>query len=107
MTWAKGQDIIDELVGLRRLQRVTASRESAERLLDDARRHLVSAHVLATDDPQGAYTLVYDAARKALAAVLEAQGLRATATGATSYSRTPWRHSSSRLSVTCSSRSIG
>ncbi|MBP6526063.1 MAG: hypothetical protein KA249_11710 [Dermatophilaceae bacterium] len=81
MTWAKGQDIIDELVGLRRLQRVTASRESAERLLDDARRHLVSAHVLATDDPQGAYTLVYDAARKALAAVLEAQGLRATATG--------------------------
>jgi len=24
MTWAKGQDIIDELVGLRRLQRVTA-----------------------------------------------------------------------------------
>ena len=23
MTWAKGQDIIDELVGLRRLQRVT------------------------------------------------------------------------------------
>ena len=54
MTWAQGQDIIDELVGLRRLQRVTASRESAERLLDDARRHLVSAHVLATDDPQGA-----------------------------------------------------
>ncbi|KAF0835349.1 hypothetical protein C8E84_3229 [Ornithinibacter aureus] len=40
MTWAKGQDIIDELVGLRRLQRVTASRESAlERRWRPSLRH--------------------------------------------------------------------
>ncbi|MFC5764389.1 hypothetical protein [Actinacidiphila bryophytorum] len=32
-------------------------------------------------DPEGAYTLAYDAARRALAAVLQNQGLRATSRG--------------------------
>lgn len=36
---------------------------------------------MADTDPQGAYALLYDAARKGLAAVLQAQGLRATAKG--------------------------
>lgn len=32
-------------------------------------------------DPEGAYTLAYDAARRALAAVLQNEGLRATSRG--------------------------
>ncbi len=37
--------------------------------------------LLAEADPDGGYTLLYDAARKSLAAVLQVQGLRATSRG--------------------------
>jgi HEPN domain len=40
-----------------------------------------SAKAIADADPVGAYQLLYDAARKALSAVLENQGLRATSSG--------------------------
>jgi hypothetical protein len=43
--------------------------------------HLVSANGISEGDPAGGYTLVYDAARKALTAVLENQGLRPTTRG--------------------------
>ncbi|WP_206504216.1 hypothetical protein [Streptomyces chrestomyceticus] len=46
-----------------------------------ARTHVGSARQLAATDPEGAYTLAYDAARRALAAVLQNQGLRATSRG--------------------------
>ncbi|MFJ8748387.1 hypothetical protein ACIREO_03435 [Streptomyces sp. NPDC102441] len=36
---------------------------------------------MAATDPEGAYTLSYDAARRAMAAVLQNQGLRATSRG--------------------------
>lgn len=54
---------------------------NAERLLAEADRHLRSARALAADDPPGAYDLLYTAARKALAAALAVQGLRATSQG--------------------------
>ncbi|MFC7275997.1 hypothetical protein ACFQS1_18545 [Paractinoplanes rhizophilus] len=63
------------------LERVPASRDHAEVLLGQARQHLESARAIAGIDPVGSYQLVYDAARKALAAVLENQGLRATSRG--------------------------
>ena len=44
-------------------------------------RHLDSARVISEADPVGAFQLLYDAARKALSAVLENQGLRATSRG--------------------------
>jgi hypothetical protein len=47
-------------------------------LVGQARRHLDSARAIAAGDPVGGYQLLYDAAGKALAAVLENQGLRAT-----------------------------
>ena len=81
MSWDKGKDRIDELVTIGRLQRVPASKAAARNLIAQARRHLGSAEEIADADPQGAYALTYDAARKAMAAVLEAQGLRATASG--------------------------
>ena len=59
------------------LQRVPASREHADRLILQARMHLVRREI-SEGDPAGGYTLVYDAARKALTAVLENQGLRPT-----------------------------
>lgn len=81
MSWAKGQDRIDGFVRAGYLQRVPASKRQALALIADARRHLVSAETIAGTDPQGAYSLAYDAARKAMAAVYEAQGLRATSAG--------------------------
>lgn len=43
--------------------------------------HVGSARQSAATDPEGAYTLACDAARRALAAVLQNQGLRATGRG--------------------------
>lgn len=81
MSWDKGREQIDDLVKRRQLQRVTPSPEAARLLITEAKRHLRSAAAIADDDPQGAYALTYDGVRKAMAAVLEAQGLRATAAG--------------------------
>ena len=81
MNWTKGRERIDELVRVGLLQRVPASAEAAQVLIDEARRHLASAEAIADNDPPGAYALTYDATRKAMAAVLAAQGLRATAAG--------------------------
>lgn len=63
------------------LQRVPASREQADRLLNQARTHVSSAVRVCEDDPAGAYALTYDAARKALTAILENQGIRPTTRG--------------------------
>ncbi len=55
-----------------------ASRDHAEKMLAQARRYASSARKLVSTDPDGAYVLAYDAARKALTAVLENQGLHPT-----------------------------
>ena len=80
-TWDQGRSVIEDLVHDNHLQVVPASREHAERLLRQARQHLASAEDICTDDPHGAYALIYDAARKALTALLENQGLRPTSAG--------------------------
>jgi hypothetical protein len=69
------------MIAASELQRVPASRDHADRLIRQARRHLVSADEISDGDPAGGYTLVYDAARKALTAMLENQGLRPTTRG--------------------------
>lgn len=79
--WPKGRDVIDDLVADKRMQRITPSASVARLMVEEARRHLRSADAIADTDPGGAYALVYDAARKGMAAVFEAQGLRATALG--------------------------
>jgi HEPN domain-containing protein len=81
MRWQQGRDTITGMISRGELERVSASREHADLLLAQAGRHLSSAQTIATGDPAGAYQLLYDAARKALAAVLENQGLRATSGG--------------------------
>jgi hypothetical protein len=81
MRWNQGREVIDRMIAASELQRIPASREHADRLILQARRHLVSADEISDDDPAGGYTLLYDAARKALTAVLENQGLRPTTRG--------------------------
>ncbi|WP_099020968.1 hypothetical protein [Mycolicibacterium palauense] len=63
------------------IERVHPDRAAADRMLAEAGAHLASAAIIADTDAAGAYSLVYDAARKGLAAVLENEGLRATSRG--------------------------
>jgi len=77
----QGSKTVQKFIEGARLQQVVASRSHADRLLRQSRNHLLSASKLADSDPEGAYSALYDAARKALVAVLEVQGLRPTTKG--------------------------
>jgi hypothetical protein len=81
MRWEQGRSVIDALLTTRDLERVAASAEHAAELIGQARKHMASAQRIADDDPAGAFQLLYDAARKALCAILENQGLRPTSRG--------------------------
>ncbi|GLW97552.1 hypothetical protein [Microtetraspora sp. NBRC 16547] len=80
-SWARGRDEIVGMLQRRELTQVVADPELAGRLISTARQHLVSAETLAGTDPYLAYAALHDAVRKALAALLQVQGLRATTTG--------------------------
>jgi hypothetical protein len=80
-SWPTGIETITALIAAGNVQKVAPSLESARGFLTQAAGHIDSAQTLAGTDPTGAYTLLYDAARKSLAAVLQAQGLRATSKG--------------------------
>lgn len=81
MTWERGRTDIERLIADGELERVTPSDEVASRLLADADAHIALASKGLEDDPAGALQLSYDAARKACAALLAVQGLRATTRG--------------------------
>jgi hypothetical protein len=81
MKWQQGRTELEGMITRRELERVPASREQADNLLLQAANHLASAQSIASVDAIGAYQLLYDAARKALVAVLENQGLRPTSRG--------------------------
>lgn len=82
LRWEQGRDVVDDLLARGSFTRVTPNRELADTLLDQARAHLSSGASVVDTDPAGAFTLVYDAARKALTAILVNQGLRAGGDGA-------------------------
>lgn len=81
MSWARGREDIVALVGNGELAIVQPSTNLGQRMLEEAARHLESARSLVESDPAAAYSLAYDAARKASAALLAPQGLRATSRG--------------------------
>lgn len=81
MRWMQGREQIDAMVAAGQLERVPPSRQHADTLIGQARRHIELARTGADTDPTGAYQLLYDASRKALASILENQGLRATSRG--------------------------
>jgi hypothetical protein len=68
---------IEDLVKADRLERIEPDSEEALDLLHHAQTHLKSAEKLMVDDPAGAYQLLYDAARKAVAADMLSNGYRA------------------------------
>jgi hypothetical protein len=67
-----------ELIAERRLERVPVDARRANALLIEAARHLESAITLVDRDREGAYSLAYDAVRKAIVAHMTAHGIRAT-----------------------------
>jgi hypothetical protein len=69
---------VAQLLNEGRLERVAPDIEGAWRRLDEAMRHLDSSATLASTDPSLAYVALYDAARKALVAHMEANGYRPT-----------------------------
>jgi hypothetical protein len=79
--WNQGRATIEKLIADGELQRVPPSREHADQLITQARKDLSSAELLRDSNPKRAYESLYDAARMALTAVLENQGLRATSRG--------------------------
>src|SRR6187200_220479 len=68
---------VGELVAEGRLENVPIDLEAAANMLAEALRHLDSAAAVAATDPNGAYQLLYDAARKGVAGHMLAHGLRA------------------------------
>ncbi len=79
--WATGRSDIEAMIVAGSLEQVAPSTANASRLLAEAHRHMRSAEILAADDPAGAYDMLYAGARKAMAAALAVQGLRATSRG--------------------------
>lgn len=75
--WEQGRAVVDQLILEGRIERVSASRELADLALDQARVHLSTALQICDTDPAAGFQTAYDAARKALTAILENQGLRA------------------------------
>jgi YD repeat-containing protein len=80
-SWPTGIETIKALLASNSLQKVSPSKDAATAYLAAAAKHLDSGLLVAAFDADGAYTLLYDAARKSLAAVLQAQGLRSTSKG--------------------------
>lgn len=79
--WAEGAAEIEAMIAAGEIERVAPSQAHSLRLLAEAERHLASANMVADSDPPMAYDSLYSAARKALAALLAKQGLRATSRG--------------------------
>lgn len=67
---------VASLVRTGRIEKVEPDVDAAASRLAAARRHLASAESIATIDPDGAYSLLYDAARKALDAHMLVNGYR-------------------------------
>ena len=81
MRWNQGRTEIDKLIADGELQRVPPNREHADQLLVQSRKDLASAELLLDSNPKRAYESLYDAARMALTAILENEGLRPTNRG--------------------------
>jgi hypothetical protein len=70
--------VVDRLVAEGRLEVVKADPKDAKAKLEEAKRHLDSARAIADSDTEGAYSLLYDAARKAIDSHMLAHGFMAS-----------------------------
>jgi len=76
MKWTRGQDTVDGLLTDGRLELVTGAEADGTAWLVSAQALLESAKREHDANPEAAYVLAYDAARKASTALLAQQGLR-------------------------------
>jgi hypothetical protein len=106
--WERGRGVVDDLVERRELQRVPADDEAGRRMLDAARTRLTSTAMIRDVDPVMALAVACDAARRALAALLETQGCVPQARVATARCATQCSRNSTgcRVRSRCA-RSIG
>ena len=75
-------DRLETMLAARQLERVAVNLAHARSVIVTAEQHLRTAAILAeTEDIAMAFTAAYDAARKALAAVLSSEGLRVRPVG--------------------------
>lgn len=81
MTGEQGRAVIEQLLDSGELERVAANAAFAAASLDLCEKHITTAHLALENDPVAALSIAYDAARKALAALLLTQGLRPTRRG--------------------------
>jgi hypothetical protein len=70
--------LVQEMTIAGRLEKVARNPRQAGRMLQSCTRHLETADQRAGADPSGSYALLYDAARKAVAAHMIFRGLRIT-----------------------------
>lgn len=81
MTWARGRATVDKLLAEGRLEPVSGAAADGRTWLASAGALLESARRESGHNPEAAYVLAYDAARKASTALVVQQGLRPKATG--------------------------
>lgn len=82
MTWGPGRDAILGMLERRDLETVIASMDLAAALIEQANEAIDTARdAAAADRWYSAYANLWDGVRKALSALLQAQGLRSTRTG--------------------------
>jgi hypothetical protein len=81
VTWPIGRETILQMLDAGELELVPPDRPFADNLINKASKHLITARVIAVDDPEIAFDALYTAARLALTAILATQGLRPTTKG--------------------------
>jgi hypothetical protein len=81
MKWTRGRADVDQLLADRRLEHVTGAAADGTALLRSAEALLESARREAKSNPEAAYVLAYDAARKAATSLVAQQGLRSKSGG--------------------------
>ena len=75
-TQIKNDAVVRQLLAQRKIDVVEPGAAEATRQFEEALAHLKSAQAILENDAAGSFQLTYDAARKALQAVLLASGLR-------------------------------
>jgi uncharacterized protein (UPF0332 family) len=81
VTWPIGRETILQMLDAGELELVPPDRPFADNLINKASKHLITARLIAVDDPEIAFDALYTAARLALTAILATQGLRPTTKG--------------------------
>ena len=69
---------VEGLLANNKIRRVAPDPETARAEIDVARRHIASAEKIMADDSTLAFTALYDAMRKAIAAHMRSRGYRVT-----------------------------